>query len=173
MEDKKSKIYKFGRLSKETNEELEWIVIDENRKQMLLISVNSFGNDNAEFLENYLLSGEIAKHFSSEELKRIEEVRLLTKEEYEEYKDVVDLKAPYSYYLEKKADCGCMAYYEIVSRINQKSMTEVVDCFDDTFKIIAYFDSEGHFEKATYDEDKNFEETQWNYAIRPVLVINK
>lgn len=170
---KENKIYKFGRLSKLSDEELEWIVIDENRKQLFLIAVNSFGNDNPEYLEKYLSSGEIAKHFNENELARIEEVRLLSKEEYDDYKDVVDLKAPYSWYLEKRADCECMAYYEIVSRINQKSMTEVVDCFDDTFKIIAYFDNEGRFEKATYDEDKMYKDAQWNYAIRPVLIINK
>ena len=37
---RENKIYKFGRISKESSEELEWIVLDENRKQMLLISLN-------------------------------------------------------------------------------------------------------------------------------------
>lgn len=168
----RNKYMKFGTISKENKEDLEWILLDEDEKSYLLISLWSCGNDNSEYVKNFFKNREMDKFFNDKELADLEEVRLLTKEEYEKYKKTVDLKAPFSYFLALNKAEGDKEYYSVVSRINAKSMTEVVNCFDETFDIVCYYEN-GKFQKATYDKDKDYKDAQWNYAIRPVIKINK
>ena len=164
---KNYKTINFGRI---TNEELEWIILDSDKENMLLTSVWSFGNDNPEYLNEFFKNNMINKFFNEEELKRLLEVRLMEKDEFDKYGKEMDLLAPYSWYLAPKKSEGEKTVFEIVSRNNAKSMTEVVKCVDKTFEIIANYKN-GKFVNATYNESEGFKEASWNYAIRPVIRI--
>lgn len=166
MEMKENKIMQFGALS---NTPLDWVVLDENDEDILLISVDPFASDNTEYLERFFKDQIINKYFTKEELSRIQEIRLFTVDEYEVYSKTHDLKTPYIWFLEQTLESynGDVReiYYTLVNSINKNNNPDYLDTLD-----IIQSLKDG---KVVATTNRDSKDVAWDYKLRPVIRISK